>query len=226
MTATQQRYDWKDESEIKQEYFEAGYLNEAAAESENPTERGLDANTEGAVEPKKHVNSQAAASETTLWADGSKRARKKNNYNPNERLLDGRTRREKYTNLWKYNAGYDGWRAGRKSRDECHKSDENATYKRRLTETICGRADLSSTATERATDLAAHDQPRQFNFIGGICLWVLACVVVAAEEHGEDGRLENVWLSELGTAWCVSPTDCNQAVEVIEEIADGTGVGS
>jgi len=215
MAATStQNHDWKDEQTIKQEEFESGYWDESATQSENPTER--DGATEDAVENIQHTHAQTAASETTLYADD----RTADHYDPNERLLDGRRRREKYTDLWRYNAGHDNWRADGRSREECHKSNNSTTYKQRLTESVCNRAGLGQTATERATDLAANDCPREFNFIGGICLWILACVVVATEEHGEIGRLDHLYPGELGDDWTVTVGDLDDAVEVVEDLRD------
>lgn len=229
-TATQ---NWQTVAQIHEQEFADGYWQESAAQSQNPTER--DGNTEGAVEELQHTHGQTAASETTLWADGSKRARKVNNYDPSERLLSGKTKGQKYTRLWRLNAGHDRHRAGRKSREECHKADESKAFKLRSTEAVCNQAELSDVATERATDLAARNCPKRFNFIGGLTLWILACVVVAAEQHGEGAKLEAISPKSffkggvperdqkdsgklVSSGPEIFPSELAEAVQVVEEI--------
>lgn len=214
---TRQNEEWTDEQTIKQQEFASGYWDESAAQSENPTERATNDGSELATDECQHTHAQTAASETTLYADGGVPDSWGASYNPNERLADDRTRREKYTTLWRYNAGHDSHRANGRSREECHKSDESATYKKRLTETVCNRANLGQTATDRATDLASNNQPPRFNFIGGVRLWILACIVVAAEQHGEMGRLDNVYPKELGDDWDVGVADLGDAIDAVED---------
>lgn len=220
MTTTTQQYDWQEEQSIKRQEFEAGYWDESSAESESPTERATNDASELAVEPKTHTHGQTAASETTLWADGGVPDHWSSSYDPNERLLDGRTRRQKYADLWKYNAGHDSWRAGRKSREECNKADENATYKQRFTESVCDSLELSTTATERATDLAGHDAPRQLNFLGGLPLWVLACVLIAANEHGDVLRLNTDALERLREQHGVTVENLAKGTDMVVDIVE------
>lgn len=122
------------------------------AESEEECREGRD----------RYTTQQEVAAETTFYGD-----KPDDGYNPNERLLDGRTRAEKFGKLWARNAGVDSHRADGVSVDEVNKVNENRRDKRRLVETYAQNADLDHGRVEEASDVAAKLDARTFGYHGG-----------------------------------------------------------
>ncbi|MDZ7745991.1 MAG: hypothetical protein U5K28_05575 [Halobacteriales archaeon] len=110
----------------------------------------------------KYTTQQEVAAETTFYGD-----RPAEGYNPSERLLDGRTRSEKFGSLWARNAGVDSHRADGCSPEDVGKVNENKRDKRRLVETYSQNVDLDSGRVEEASDLAAEIDARAFGYHGG-----------------------------------------------------------
>ncbi|MHC3380224.1 hypothetical protein [Haloarcula sp. H-GB5] len=110
-----------------------------------------------------YTTQQEVAAETTFYGDRPAEGQ----YNPSERLLDGRTRAEKYSGLWARNAGVDSHRANDASPEDVGKVNVNERDKRRLVETYAQNADLDRGRVEEASDLAAEVDARAFGYHGG-----------------------------------------------------------
>ena len=171
--------------QTKEQHYREGYEQEA---TRHPSH--TDGCQENKAGKKKHTHGQTGAAETTLYADGGVPDGWGSSYDPTERLLDGRTRAEKYRDLWAKNQGVDGHTAKGTTYKDGHKSDPYARDRRRQIHALADTLRLSTTATERATELATDLDPRPFNFCGGWSAFALGVVVQAANEQHDILRLD------------------------------------
>lgn len=175
-------FDWKDESDIKQEHFADGYQQDARRHARNPTERDDGSSTD----ELEHNHMEGTASATTMYAD-----RRGEGYDPYESLPECErydTKAKKFTRLWKINAGRDEHTASGKTYadDELNKVDWRARDRRRFVQAVASTFDLDGPALERAADLASRDDPRRYNYYGGMDTFILAVVAAVAFEFGVD----------------------------------------
>lgn len=173
------------EAQTKEQHYREGYEQEA---TRHPSH--TDGSRENKAGNKKHTHGQTGAAETTLFADGGVPDGWGSSYDPNERLLDGRTRAEKYRDLWAKNQGVDGHTCQGTTYTDGHKADPYARDRRRQIHALADTLRLSGTAINRATELATDLDPRPFNFCGGWSAFALGVVVQAANEQGDILRLD------------------------------------
>lgn len=182
MTNDAPNFDWKDEQQVKQEHFADGYQQEARRRARKPTERE-DGGTSDELE---HNHTEGTASATTMYAD-----RRGDGYDPHESLPDCErydTKAKKFARLWKLNAGRDTHTASGKTwaDDETHRVNPHTRDRRRFVQAVADTFDLDGPALERAADLAARDDPRRYNYYGGMDAFILAVVAAVAFEFGVD----------------------------------------
>lgn len=131
---------------------------------------------EAAQDHLEYTHAAEGKGETTVYADDSS-----NGYDPNERLLDGRTRREKYARLWQMNAGVDSHRAAGRTREDVDKVDEAARDKRMFVDSVAQNVGLSDIKREEAKSIAASIDGRCYNWCGGLDAIIFGVIEAASD---------------------------------------------
>lgn len=207
-TTIQERQDWQTEEQIAEQEFAEGV---AVERDRRAPDRGVpdDANEYNANEGN--------ANATTLYVDTTAEG-----YDPSQRLPTCEkwsTKGAKFRRLWALNSGVDSHRASRRSRDDCHKTNERTKDRQRFVHAVANRLGLSDGAVERARELAAIPTPNRLNFIGGLNTWILAVVLYAVNEQRAVMAVDRDALAEIRDDWGVSVDHIAQAVDMVGERA-------
>lgn len=131
---------------------------------------------EAAEDTLEYTHAAEGKAATTVYADESS-----NGYEPNKRLLDGRTRGEKYARLWTLNAGLDGHRAEGRTRKDVHKVDESSRDKKMFVDPVSQNVGLSNIKQEKAKSVAASIDGRCYNWCGGLEAIIFGVVEAVAD---------------------------------------------